>query len=90
MASIYSSTHTVTAVTANRGKNEKFLGSWSPKQSPLLPARYKNFILCPLDKRRKKKNLKPRAKTLLEKAMAWKIPRMEEPGGLQSMGSLRV
>ena len=33
----------------------------------------------------------------LEKAMAphsstlaWKIPRMEEPGGLQSMGSLRV
>ena len=21
---------------------------------------------------------------------AWKIPRMEEPGGLQSMGSLRV
>ena len=90
LASIYSSTHTVTAVTANRGKNEKFLGSWSPKQSPLLPARYKNFILCPLDKRRKKKNLKPRAKTLLEKAMAWKIPRTEEPGGLQSMGSLRV
>ena len=35
--------------------------------------------------------------TLLEKAMAphssilaWKIPWMEEPGGLQSMGSLRV
>ena len=34
---------------------------------------------------------------LLEKAMApnsstlaWKIPRMEEPGGLQSMGSLGV
>ena len=34
---------------------------------------------------------------VLEKAMAphastlaWKIPRMEEPGGLQSMGSLRV
>ena len=34
---------------------------------------------------------------LLEKAMApqsstlaWKIPWMEEPGGLQSMGSLRV
>ena len=33
----------------------------------------------------------------MEKAMAphssthaWKIPRMEEPGGLQSMGSLRV
>ena len=23
-------------------------------------------------------------------ALAWKIPRMEEPGGLQSMGSLRV
>ena len=22
--------------------------------------------------------------------LAWKIPRMEEPGGLQSMGSLRV
>ena len=22
-------------------------------------------------------------------ALAWKIPRMEEPGGLQSMGSLR-
>ena len=40
----------------------------------------------------------PRAKEhLLEKAMAphfstlaWKIPWMEEPGGLQSMGSLRV
>ena len=36
-------------------------------------------------------------KSLLEKAMApysstpaWKIPWMEEPGGLQSMGSLRV
>ena len=35
--------------------------------------------------------------TSLEKAMAphsstlaWKIPWMEEPGGLQSMGSLRV
>ena len=35
--------------------------------------------------------------TLLEKAMAphsstlaWKIPWMEEPGGLQSMGLLRV
>ena len=35
--------------------------------------------------------------SVLEKAMAphsstlaWKIPRMEEPGGLQSMGSLRV
>ena len=33
----------------------------------------------------------------MEKAMAphsstlaWKIPRMEEPGGLQAMGSLRV
>jgi len=23
-------------------------------------------------------------------ALAWKIPRAEEPGGLQSMGSLRV
>ena len=22
--------------------------------------------------------------------LAWKIPRMEEPGGLQSMGSLRI
>ena len=39
----------------------------------------------------------PRAKEQLEKAMAphfstlaWKIPWMEEPGGLQSMGSLRV
>ena len=36
-------------------------------------------------------------KTQVEKAMAhdfmtliWKIPWMEEPGGLQSMGSLRV
>ena len=36
-------------------------------------------------------------KSALEKAMAphsstlaWKIPWMEEPGGLQSMGSLRV
>ena len=35
--------------------------------------------------------------TLVEKAMAphssalaWRIPWMEEPGGLQSMGSLRV
>ena len=39
----------------------------------------------------------PRSKHLLEKAMAphsstlaWKIPWTEEPGGLQSMGSLRV
>ena len=41
--------------------------------------------------------IEPRYPALLEKAMAphsstlaWKIPRMEEPGGLQSMGSLRV
>ena len=39
----------------------------------------------------------PGTSTCLEKAMAphsstlaWKIPWMEEPGGLQSMGSLRV
>ena len=39
----------------------------------------------------------PELETTLEKAMAkhsstlaWKIPWMEEPGGLQSMGSLRV
>ena len=28
--------------------------------------------------------------TLLNSTLAWKIPWMEEPGGLQSMGSLRV
>ena len=27
---------------------------------------------------------------ILSSTLAWKIPRMEEPGGLQSMGSLRV
>ena len=41
--------------------------------------------------------IEPRYPALSEKAMApysstlaWKIPWMEEPGGLQSMGSLRV
>ena len=27
---------------------------------------------------------------LINKLLAWRIPWMEEPGGLQSMGSLRV
>ena len=44
-----------------------------------------------------KSDKKTRFIKILEKAMApysstlaWKIPWMEEPGGLQSMGSLRV
>ena len=31
-----------------------------------------------------------KAKALHSSTLAWKIPWMEEPGGLQSMGSLRV
>ena len=31
-----------------------------------------------------------KAKAPHSSALAWKIPRTEEPGGLQSMGSLRV
>ena len=41
---------------------------------------YLQFSLCPLEKA-----MAPHSSTL-----AWKIPWTEEPGGLQSMGSLRV
>ena len=67
--------------------------SWVPGAPSKVPSYLpdtKISSFAHLIKEEKKKNLKPRAKTLLEKAMAWKIPRMEEPGGLQSMGSLRV
>ena len=33
---------------------------------------------------------KEKAMAPLSSTLAWKIPWMEEPGGLQSMGSLRV
>ena len=50
-----------------------------------------NTFLCEID------TAVPAVRVLLQKAMAphsgtlaWKIPWMEEPGGLQSMGLLRV
>ena len=42
------------------------------------------FCICSVQFQRPKKRV-PHSSTL-----AWKIPWMEEPGGLQSMGSLRV
>ena len=41
--------------------------------------------LLPLLFTKEEKAMAPHSSTL-----AWKIPRTEEPGGLQSMGSLRV
>ena len=38
----------------------------------------------------KVKILKEKAMAPCASTLAWKIPWMEEPGGLQSMGSLRV
>ena len=40
--------------------------------------------------RLKKKKNSEKAIAPHSSALAWKIPWMEEPGGLQSMGSLRV
>ena len=44
------------------------------------------------NKRREKKffNLDEKVMAPHSSTLAWKIPWMEEPGGLQSMGSLRV
>ena len=44
-----------------------------------------SWEFCVIDKRLKEKTMAPHSSTL-----AWRIPWMEEPGGLQSMGSLRV
>ena len=35
-------------------------------------------------------SIKEKAMAALSSALAWRIPWTEEPGGLQSMGSLRV
>ena len=43
------------------------------------------LVLASLQKSEVEKAMAPHSSTL-----AWKIPWMEEPGGLQSMGSLRV
>ena len=43
------------------------------------------FILKPVCVHKTEQAMAPHCSTL-----AWKIPWMEEPGGLQSMGSLRV
>ena len=48
--------------------------------SPPKPAQIRGAY-----KNRTEKAMAPHSSTL-----AWKIPRTEEPGGLQSMGSLRV
>jgi len=46
---------------------------------------YKSFLKEYIYTSRMEKAMAPHSSTL-----AWKIPWMEEPGGLQSMGSLRV
>ena len=50
-------------------------------------------IFCYLttnEKRTKHQELMEKAMAPHSSTLAWKIPWMEEPGGLQSMGSLRV
>ena len=43
------------------------------------------YLICDFKEVTPEKAMAPHSSTL-----AWKIPWMEEPGGLQSMGSLRV
>ena len=50
-----------------------------------LPGKVNGETKTSLDRKHSKKAMAPHSSTL-----AWKIPWMEEPGGLQSMGSLRV
>ena len=50
--------------------------------SPVFPESFGISLICDIPK---EKATAPRSST-----PAWKIPWMEEPGGLQSMGSLRV
>ena len=50
--------------------------------SPVFPESFGISLICDIPK---EKAMAPHSSTL-----AWKIPWMEVPGGLQSMGSLRV
>ena len=63
----------------------------------ILQAGILEWVAFPFSGDLPKPGIEPRSPALPEKAMAphsstlaWKIPWMEEPGGLQSMGSLRV
>ena len=49
-----------------------------------------NFSYRPLLENRCSKLKKEKAMASHSSTLAWKIPRMEEPGGLQPMGSLKV
>ena len=68
-------------------KFHHFSGAKNPRTDVLKRVRTVNYcwinllslVLC------EEKAMAPHSSTL-----AWKIPRMEEPGRLQSMGSLRV
>ena len=51
----------------------------------LYKYKYSNFVYSHLGVYISEKAMAPHSSTL-----AWKIPWREEPGGLQSMGSLRV
>ena len=57
------------------------------RDSLLLEIAFKHILVLTEEKKKKKKEkvMAPHSSTL-----AWKIPWMEEPGGLQSMGSRRV
>ena len=64
---------------------------WAPKSLQMVTAAMKLKDTCSLEE------VMTNLDSILEKAMAphsstlaWKIPWMEEPGGLQSMGLLRV
>ena len=64
-------------------RQEHWSGLLSPKSSDLIPIYCKSILTVALDNT--EKAMAPHSSTL-----AWKIPWMEEPGRLQSMGSLRV
>ena len=62
------------------------LKSYISKKFP----REANFSYRPLLENRCSKLKKEKAMASHSSTLAWKIPRMEEPGGLQPMGSLKV
>ena len=72
-------------------------GAWRPTPSQILSVSPRSSVLSPLSGTRNPGPNGEEYGSVMEKAMtphsstlAWEIPWMEEPGGLQSMGSLRV
>ena len=66
----------------NKGRMQKTLVAQKVK---CLPAMWKTWVQSLDQEDPLEKAMAPHSSTL-----AWKIPWMEDPGGLQSMGSLRV